>query len=89
MRSSALSAMCMRGVMLTLCALTPALHGCGSAAGLTHELPPAPLTPGAMVTDEWFYHIGKDTVPVPGTWVHLPAAEAGELLLWIDAAERR
>ncbi len=89
MRFSVLSAMCTRSVMLILCGLTPALHGCGSVAGLTSVLPPAPLTPGAVVTDTWFYHIGDEIVSVPGSWVHLPAAEAGELLLWIEAAEHR
>lgn len=59
-----------------LCALTLALNGCIHSAGLTgvgaNALPPAPTTPGAVVTDEY---------------ICLPHAEAAELLLWIEHAE--
>ena len=60
---------------LTLCALTLALSGCASSAGLTGgttPLPPAPTTPGAIITDDY---------------VCIPHREAGELLLWIERAE--
>lgn len=76
------------GPALALCALTGALHGCGSA-GASTGVPPAPLTPGAVVTGEWSYAHGGERVGVPGEWVHLPAREAGELQLWIEDAERR
>lgn len=77
---------------LLLCALILALSGCsGSAAlmsGLTDKrLPPAPRTPGAVVTNDWSYERGGELVTRSGQWVHLPAAEAGELLLWIEQAE--
>lgn len=57
-----------------LCALTLALSGCASSAALTNAnaLPPAPMTPGALITDEY---------------VCIPHKEAGELLLWIEHAE--
>ena len=90
MRYSALSAMCIRGVILTLCALILLASGCASSAGLTGaQLPPAPLTPGAIVTDDWRYFRDGKFVQVPGQWVHLPAPEAGELLLWIESAGGR
>ncbi len=57
---------------LTLCALTLALSGCASSAGLTGALPPAPRTPGAIITDEY---------------ICIPREEAAELLLWIERAE--
>ncbi|HIW77698.1 MAG TPA: hypothetical protein H9874_00940 [Candidatus Bilophila faecipullorum] len=74
------------GSAVTLCALTAALHGCAGAGALT-GVPPAPATPGAIVTGEWSYAHGGGTVGVPGEWVHLPAREAGELQLWIEHAE--
>lgn len=58
---------------LTLCALTLLLSGCTSLAARTNA-PPAPRTPGAIVTDEF---------------VCIPHSEAAELLLWIEAAEER
>lgn len=77
---------------LLLCALTLALSGCsGSAAlmsGLTDKrLPPVPRTPDAVVTNDWSYERDGELVTKSGQWVHLPAAEAGELLLWIEQAE--
>lgn len=74
------------------CALILALSGCASSAALTSgltdkRLPPAPRTPGAVVTNDWFYERDGVLVTRSGQWVHLPAAEAGELLLWIERAE--
>lgn len=61
------------GVGLLLCALTLAPSGCVSSEGRTiAALPPHPLTPGAVVTDEY---------------ICLPHREAGELLLWMEHAE--
>lgn len=57
---------------LTLCALTLALSGCANSAGQTGGLPPAPTTPGAIITDDY---------------ICIPHREAGELLLWIERAE--
>lgn len=60
---------------LTLCALIPVLHGCAGSAALTggtDRLPPAPRTPGAIITDEY---------------ICIPHEEAAELLLWIERAE--
>lgn len=75
-----------------LCLLMPGLYGCGTWAERTQgstqgTLSTAPLTPGAIVTDSWSYARGGGTVSVSGTWVHLPAEEAGNLLLWIRQVE--
>ncbi len=67
---------------LALCALALLTSGCNAVAGRTSALPPAPATPGALVTDGWAYREA-----VTGEWVHLPAQEAGELQLWIEQAE--
>ena len=77
---------------MLLCLLTLAPSGCGTWAERTQEaaqgtLASAPLTPGATVTDSWSYVRGSGTVSVSGTWVHLPAEEAGNLLLWIRQVE--
>lgn len=69
-----------------LCVLTAALHGCGSSGALT-SAPPAPATPGTIITEAWAYEADGQWTRVSGEWVHLPAAEAGELLLWIEHAE--
>ncbi|MFR8275810.1 MAG: hypothetical protein ACLU98_05520 [Desulfovibrio fairfieldensis] len=78
------------------CALILALSGCGGSAALTSglasgltdkRLPPALRTPGAVVTNDWSYERDGELVTKSGQWVHLPAAEAGELLLWIEQAE--
>ena len=45
------------------------------------------MTPGAIVTDAWSYTQSGALVAVDGQWVHLPAAEAGDLMLWIEHAE--
>ena len=38
------------------------------------------------MTNSWAYESGGKLVTVDGEWVHLPAAEAGELLLWVEHA---
>ena len=63
--------------------MTPAASGCARWAEPTAVTSPAPLTPGAVVTGEWFYSYRGETFTEPGEWVHLPAGEAGNLLLWI------
>lgn len=79
---------------LLWCALILALHGCASSGALRRvpiaqsSLPPAPMTPGAQITDSWSYEADGALIVRDGCWVHLPAAEAGELLLWIEAAEK-
>lgn len=57
---------------LTLCALIPVLHGCAGSAALTGGLPPAPRTPGAIITNDY---------------ICIPHDEAAELMLWIERAE--
>lgn len=60
---------------LPLCALILLASGCAGLAALTNgtnKMPPAPMTPGAIVTDEY---------------ICIPHKEAGELLLWIERAE--
>lgn len=72
---------------LALCALALLTSGCNAVAGRTSALPPAPATPGALVTDGWAYREAGQWKTVTGEWVHLPAQEAGELQLWIEQAE--
>lgn len=72
---------------LALCALALLTSGCNAVAGRTSALPPAPATPGALVTDGWAYREAEQWKTVTGEWVHLPAQEAGELQLWIEQAE--
>lgn len=67
--------------------MTPAASGCARWAEPTAVTSPAPLTPGAVVTGEWFYTYRGETFTEPGEWVHLPAGEAGNLLLWIRGVE--
>ena len=69
-----------------LCALTAALHGCGSSGALT-SVPPTPMTPGAIITEAWAYEENGRWEQVEGEWIHLPANEGAELLLWIEHAE--
>lgn len=61
---------------MTLFVLILLTSGCTNLAGLTSAqtpaLPPAPMTPGAIVTDDY---------------VCIPHNEAAELLLWIEHAE--
>ena len=45
------------------------------------------MTPGAVVTNEWWYAEDGGLTQVDGQWLHLPADEAGELLLWIEWVE--
>ena len=67
--------------------MTPAASGCARWAEPTAVTSPAPLPPGAVVTGEWFYPYRGETFTEPGEWVHLPAGEAGNLLLWIKSVE--
>lgn len=39
------------------------------------------------MTDAWGYEHGGTWNTEQGEWIHLPAGEAGELLLWIEHAE--
>ena len=66
-----------------LCVMTLVGSGCSRWAGQTVATSPAPLTPGAVVTGEWAYTYRGETFTESGEWVHLPAGEAGNLLLWI------
>lgn len=64
-----------RKIVWLLCALTLLVSGCASSAALingTKTLPPAPRTPGAVVTEQY---------------ICIPHEEAAELLLWIERAE--
>ena len=70
-----------------LCALTLLVTGCVNSGAATSVLPPVPMTPGAIVTDEWWYAEDGGLTQVDGQWLHLPADEAGELLLWIEWVE--
>lgn len=72
-----------------LCALTLAASGCASSGAGTSALPPAPATPGALLTEGWYWRDGESLRAESGQWLHLPAAEAGELLLWIETVEGR
>lgn len=69
-----------------LCVLTAALHGCG-VVGAPTSVPPAPMTPGAIITEAWAYEEDGRWEQVEGEWIHLPANEGAELLLWIEHAE--
>lgn len=59
-------------IVLTLCVLILLVSGCASLGARTSALPPAPRTPGAVVTEQY---------------ICIPHDEAAELLLWIEAAE--
>lgn len=48
---------------------------------------PAPMTPGAITTEAWAYEENGRWEQVEGEWIHLPAHEGAELLLWIEHAE--
>ena len=67
--------------------MTLAASGCARWAEPIAATSPAPLTPGAVVTGEWSYTYRGETFTEPGEWVHLPAGEAGNLLLWIKGVE--
>ena len=64
-----------------------AASGCARWAEPLAATSPAPLTPGAVVTGEWSYTYRGETFTESGEWVHLPAGEAGNLLLWIKGVE--
>ncbi|SBV91546.1 conserved exported hypothetical protein [uncultured Desulfovibrio sp.] len=73
---------------LLLFGLILSLSGCASLAERTGAPPPAPRTPGAIATNNWSYvRADGSHVRQNGQWLHIPAAEAGELLLWIEHAE--
>ena len=67
--------------------MTLAASGCARWAEPTAATSPAPLTPGAVVTNDWSYIYGGNRFTESGEWVHLPAGEAGNLLLWIKGVE--
>ena len=67
--------------------MTLAASGCSTVAAPTAVTSPAPLTPGAVVTNDWSYIYGGNRFTESGEWVHLPAGEAGNLLLWIKSME--
>ena len=67
--------------------MTLAASGCARWAEPTAATSPAPLTPGAVVTNDWSYIYGGNRFTESGEWVHLPAGEAGNLLLWIKSVE--
>ena len=74
-------------LVFLLCVLTFLAHGCASTGALTSASPPAPMTPGAIITEAWAYEEGGRWKQVEGEWIHLPANEGAELLLWIEHAE--
>ena len=39
------------------------------------------------MTNDWSYIYGGNRFTESGEWVHLPAGEAGNLLLWIKSVE--
>ena len=67
--------------------MTLAASGCTRWVEPTAATSPAPLTPGAVVTNDWSYIYGGNRFTESGEWVHLPAGEAGNLLLWIKGVE--
>ena len=82
--------------MMLLCALTAALYWSpssvvfptvSSVGASTSALAPAPTTPEAIVTDGWAYEHAGEWHMEHGEWIHLPASEGAELLLWIERAE--
>ena len=73
--------------IVLLFVMTLAASGCARWAEPPAATSPAPLTPGAVVTGEWSYTYRGETFTEPGEWVHLPAGEAGNLLLWINGVE--
>ena len=73
--------------IVLLFVMTLAASGCARWAEPTAATSPAPLTPGAVVTGDWSYIYGGNRFTESGEWVHLPAGEAGNLLLWIKSVE--
>lgn len=45
------------------------------------------MTPGAILTEAWAYEEDGQWKMEQGDWIHLPANEGAELLLWIEHAE--
>ena len=72
---------------MLLFVMTLAASGAQHGAGPTAATSPPPLTPGAVVTGEWSSHLPARHSPSPASGVHLPAGEAGNLLLWIKGVE--
>ena len=73
---------------LLMCGIILLLNGCGSWVAKTNAQLPAPRTPGAIVTNDWQYgRPDGSLVRQTGDWLHIPADEAGELLLWIEHTE--
>lgn len=58
-----------------------------SMGGTDRRDKPGSADAGAVVTGEWSYTYRGETFTEPGEWVHLPAGEAGNLLLWIKGVE--
>lgn len=81
----------MCGPSLSSSPRSPNASRCGSAESTANAARLIALlfvmTPGAVVTDGWSYRYGGETFTEPGEWVHLPAGEAGNLLLWIKGVE--
>lgn len=48
---------------------------------------PGSADAGGRRDGEWSYTYRGETFTEPGEWVHLPAGEAGNLLLWIKGVE--
>ena len=59
----------------------------GISPGALTSVPPAPMTPGTIITEAWAYEENGRWEQVEGEWIHLPANEGAELLLWIEHAE--
>lgn len=77
-------------LVLLPCVLTFPVLGCASTGALTSASPPAPMTPGAVMTNtEWRFLKNGEWERKTGEWIHLPAADAANLFLWIEQAERR
>ena len=74
-----------------LCLLILPVSGCTSWEGQTGEtaLEAPPATPGAVVTNDWSYVNGGEVMEERGEWIHLPAGEAGNLLLWMKQVEEK
>ena len=45
------------------------------------------MTPGAIITEAWAYEEDGQWKMEQGGWIHIPANEGAELLLWIEHAE--
>ncbi len=58
-----------------------------SRGGTDRRDKPGAADAGGVVTGEWSYTYRGETFTESGEWVHLPAGEAGNLLLWIKSVE--